>query len=767
MTEAFTDNHLTPAQDKPQNGLAGLKHWRHDLLAGLQVALVSLPLSLGIAIASGAPPVTGVISAIIAGIVYPILGGSYVTIAGPAAGLAPALLAGMLSLGNGDLADGYPLLLVAIFLTGLVQIVLTFFKVGEFAKIFPIPVMEGMLAAIGIIIIVKQLPLLWGDLTAPGKSIPLAILRLPSSLWMAHAKAISIGTVCLFLMFWLSQTKLRFTRFIPPPLFVVCIGIVMGYLLELDAKFLISMPDNILKEGFTLPDFSRVWQDSSLWLRIAIVVLTLTLIDGIESLATVAAVDKIDPFQRRSDPNKTLRAMGVSNILSSIAGGLTIIPGGIKSRANVDAGGRTLWANGYNAVCLVIFLLAGKELIDRIPLATLAAILVYVGWRLCEPTVWRKVTVVGTEQLLLFIFTILSVLAVDLLFGIIAGIIAKIILILYLQLPSPRDVLTNQVTLGQIPGILTTHFKELFATPVRRQQNHHRNGREVHSIYLSSITSFNLLLLEKALEQIPQQSDVALVLTPTARIIDHTALEHLHYFQEQCLRDARKCEIHGMEIFHRFSNHPLAGGLHDARLRKEKEHFTMRQQALSEFGRQHDWNFSPAIISPLNEFHFHILARGSDKEECNVIQGCYNNLTIKIFDYKYTDIPQYFVNTNHTMIMIDLTGAAPIPNFILEPEGYVGGHLIYDQAIHLTTGLNFLHRFHLHGDDESAVQEFFSPDLIRFFDTHPNFYLETRNNKLIAFRVDAELEAIASLPVLLSLVDAIAHNCLTPLGKTA
>jgi carbonic anhydrase len=129
-------------QEKPQNGAKGLKHWRYDLLVGIQVALVSLPLSLGIAIASGAPAVTGVISSIIAGLIFPFLGGAYVTISGPAAGLAPALL-----LGGGDLAAGYPLLLVAICLTGLVQIVLSLFKAGRFALFLPVTVVEGMLAA--------------------------------------------------------------------------------------------------------------------------------------------------------------------------------------------------------------------------------------------------------------------------------------------------------------------------------------------------------------------------------------------------------------------------------------------------------------------------------------------------------------------------------------------------------------------------------------------------------------------------------------------
>src|SRR5271170_932649 len=145
------------SMEKPENGIAGLKHWRHDLLAGLVVSLISVPFSLGIAVASGAPPICGLISAIIAGLVLPFLGGSYVTISGPAAGLAPALLAGMLLLGRGNKEIGYPLLLVAICLTGVVQIVLAKFKLARFAAVFPTSVVEGMLAAIGLLIIAKQL----------------------------------------------------------------------------------------------------------------------------------------------------------------------------------------------------------------------------------------------------------------------------------------------------------------------------------------------------------------------------------------------------------------------------------------------------------------------------------------------------------------------------------------------------------------------------------------------------------------------------------
>src|SRR5882724_8220241 len=155
-TLALTAHPTAVSLEKPQNGIAGLKHWRHDILAGMVVSLISLPFSLGIAVASGAPPITGITSAIIAGFVLPFLGGSYVTISGPAAGLAPVLLAGMLTLGHGSLDEGYPRLLVAICLAGVVQVFLSWIKAARFAAVFPAAVVEGMLAAIGLLIIAKQ-----------------------------------------------------------------------------------------------------------------------------------------------------------------------------------------------------------------------------------------------------------------------------------------------------------------------------------------------------------------------------------------------------------------------------------------------------------------------------------------------------------------------------------------------------------------------------------------------------------------------------------
>src|SRR3954454_5984338 len=203
------------AAEKPRNGLGGLKHWRHDLLAGLVVSLISVPFSLGIAVASGAPPICGLISAIIAGLVLPFLGGSYVTISGPAAGLAPALLAAMIILGRGDLKIGYPLLLVAICLTGLVQVVLARFRAARFCALFPTTVVEGMLASIGLLIIAKQLPLLFGHKFHAHEFWGI-VAEAPSQFLRMEPKFFLLGTACLVLTFALGSLKARWMKVVPP-----------------------------------------------------------------------------------------------------------------------------------------------------------------------------------------------------------------------------------------------------------------------------------------------------------------------------------------------------------------------------------------------------------------------------------------------------------------------------------------------------------------------------------------------------------------------
>ena len=746
------------AEEKPHNGIAGLRHWRHDLLSGMQVALVSLPLSLGIAIASGAPPVTGLVSAIIAGFVFPFLGGAYVTISGPAAGLAPALLAGMLLLGNGDVAAGYPLVLVAICLAGIVMILLSIFRAGNLVAMFlPVTVVEAMLAAIGIMIIVKQVPALLGDLSPGGKTIPASIAKLPDSFLNIEPSVFAIGGLCLFLMFFLNRTRSVALRKVPPPLTVCALGIALGYVFNLDPAYLIEMPDNVLQGGITMPAFDAVWSRPELWGSVLLIVVTLTLIDSVESLATIRAVDKIDPYQRKARPNVTLRAMGISNVLSSLFGGLTIIPGGIKSRANIDAGGRTLWANFYNAVFLLIFLFFAKELIGRIPLAAIGAVIVYVGWRLCEPTVFARTFAIGRDQFFVFIVTIGAILATDLLIGILIGVAAQILLLSYLLTPSLRLVLTGRVSFMQMLRILAATMLDLFRSPVLRAKQEVDSGRAQTQLSLASLSGFNLFPLERVLAAVPRNTGIALNLSESGRIVDHTTMEYLHQFKEECVREGRPFSIQGMERFHPFTEHPLATRMRDARFVKEREKRSTREQEMAEAAQRFGLAFAPDTVATINEHDFVYLRRGSDREEHNVMTGEYRGCYVKLFDYSHTAAPDYYVEHRHTALILQpaATDAGPLPNLAIAPGSYLERYLVAEYAEVELSDLDpaIADHYRAYADDPKRAHALMvaslAPQLLR----HPGFYLEIRNSAVLAFRPDKPLESPAELTALLAFAD--------------
>jgi carbonic anhydrase len=563
------------AIEKPQNGVAGLKHWRYDLLAGLQVAMMGIPLSLGIAVASGAPPVCGIISAIIAGFVFPFLGGAYITISGPAAGLAPALLAGTLALGHGDLEAGYPLLLVAISIVGVVQVILSIFNAGRFALFFPISVVEGMLMAIGMLIIVKQVPAFLGYITPPIKSIPKALMLIPEQIMGLNPLICAIGAVTLFLLFFISgilgRIKGTWPKLVPVPLVVIVLAGLASWILGLEEKWLIQVPLDIFEHGIVLPHFGEALTRPDLWGAFLLIIVTLTLIDGTESLATIAAIDKIDPFKRKSNPNVTLRAMGVANTASSLLGGLTIIPGGLKSTTNMLAGGRTLWANFYYACFQLIILLFAAALINLIPKSALAGLLIWIGWKLCSNKVFKRIFSVGKEQMFIAMVNVVVTLATsDILDGMIVGTLTKIVLLV-------KDVVRASAEDPEGRGVGAA-FKELFRNPVIRIGDG-RSAREVmtvsanavlrgtveemknpYKIYLSSATCMNLVKLDAALKKIvvPEGMKANYMLILAGKVVDHTTMEYLHGFQDRAIEAGHTCVLVGMEHFRGLSDHTLA-----------------------------------------------------------------------------------------------------------------------------------------------------------------------------------------------------------------
>lgn len=527
---------LTVPTEKPRNGLAGLKHWRYDLRSGFTVAMISLPFSMGIAITSGAPPICGIMSAIIAGFVLPFLGGSYVTISGPAAGLATALFAGMIHLGHARLghnastsellAVGYPLALVAIAIAGVLQVILAKLKVARLSAIFPAAAIQGMLAAIGLMIIVKQIPLFMG-VKFEAHEFWAVLGEVPRHVESMSPQVFALGVGCLAALFVLSALPGRLLKVMPPPVWVFLAGtIVSTLILKLDKSHLINVPDS-LEHGVVFPQFGEAFSHAALWLPLAYLVVTLLLIDATESLATIAAVDKIDPYRRRSDPDQTLLAMGVSNGASSLLGGLTIIPGIVKSTANILGGGRTQWANFYNACFLLTFVLLGSYVIDMVPMAVLAAILVFIGYKLCKPALWLKVARVGTEQFVIFSTTVLVTLTTDLLIGIGAGIVLELLLNLwYVGL---WHTLRNGSEFAKLN--FAVRFLSLFRNPVSQREL----DEGTYHLYLDGpLVCFNLFHVIRELGQLPHGTQaVYLHLSSRVPLVDHTTGESLRHFLEE------------------------------------------------------------------------------------------------------------------------------------------------------------------------------------------------------------------------------------------
>lgn len=536
-----------PGTEKPQNGLKGLKYFFYDLWAGFMVSLISLPFSLGIAIASGVPAIAGVYSAIIAGLILPFLGGSYVTISGPAVGLAPAILFSVLLLGNGDPMVGYTLALVAIFTAGLIQMGMAAAKLGRFGDMFPNACVKGMLIGIGLWAVVRQIPLIFGN-KFKEQSFWGIVGEIPRQIPNIETNVFISGMTALLLMFGLNALlKKKSFGGIPKQLIVVLVatvcGTALGSILGISAQHLIHLPSNVL-DGFQWPNFIGFRENignHTFAINFFTVVLMFVIIDSVESLATISAIDKDDPYARKSNPNWTLFAMGFSNFVSSMCGGLTIIPGGVKSKANIEAGGKTQWANFWNAICLIFYMVAAQPIIKLLPLSVLGAIVIFIGYKLCAPRVWVKLLRVGKEQFLIGAVTAITTVSYGIMEGIALGMGIKLVSILYY---SVRAEVFEKSSLFSL-------FLSLFRNPIIRQES---DGTIYHLYLNGPIVCFNRI--SQHLEKIPKgMSEIHFHFGRKVTIIDHTSADHFHRFTQEF---KGKCFWNGRGALHPLSGHPTA-----------------------------------------------------------------------------------------------------------------------------------------------------------------------------------------------------------------
>ena len=494
---------------------------RHDLPAGLSVFLVALPLCLGIALASGAPLYAGLLSGIIGGLVVALVSGAQLAVSGPAAGLTTLVAASIISLGD------YKLFLLAVIVAGLFQLLLGVLKLGDIANYFPSAVIKGMLAAIGIILISKQIPLALGydkpDFWTSG------FLNLFSSKnFLGNIEsfnhhitigAILISVVSLVIIILLQQPFAKKLKVIPTPLLVVVTGIIINILFtnsasgfSLKQTQLVNIPSNIFA-SITFPEFSKFFSNIEIWKDGLIIGLLATL----ETLLCIEAIDKLDRRNRITPVNRELIAQGVGNMVCGLLGAIPMTAVVVRGAANVDAGGRTKLSAFTHGLFLLLAVLLIPFVLNRIPYASLAAILLSTGYNLTKPKLFRNMWSLGWKQFLPFVFTILVILCTDLLIGVSIGLLISVYF------------------------IIQNNFK----TEYKITKTKHLDI-ETHYIKLNSnVTFLNKVQLRKSLDEVPEYS-VLTIDGSNCNFIDYDILEIISEYHSKA--HERHIELHLIAI---------------------------------------------------------------------------------------------------------------------------------------------------------------------------------------------------------------------------
>lgn len=508
---------------KQEGFLANLKY---DAPASIIVFLVAVPLCLGIALASGAPLFAGVIAGIIGGIVVGSLSGSPVGVSGPAAGLAVIVLTAIQELG------AYEIFLSAVVVGGVVQLLLGFAKAGIIGYYFPSSVIKGMLSGIGIIIFLKQIPHAFGYDGDPEGDFSFAQIdgqntfsELSNMLnyispGVVIVSAISLGILILWEQGFMKRIPLF--KIIQGPLVVVVLGIILNLTfqgfpqLAIAAEHLVSLPvAGSLTEVvglFTLPDFSQVFTGPVL-----ITGVTIAVVASLETLLCVEATDKLDPYKRITPTNRELKAQGIGNMLSGMVGGLPITQVIVRSSANIQSGGRTKTSAILHGVILLCCAVAIPVVLNLIPLASLAAILILVGYKLAKPSIFKQMWAMGHAQFVPFIVTILGIVFTDLLMGIGMGLVVAIFYILYGSYKRPYFFKSEEYTPGQ---------------PIRLELS-------------EEVTFLNKASIMQTLNHIPDNRKLIIDASKTAHI-DPDVIEIIDDFRENASHRGVEVEMIGL-----------------------------------------------------------------------------------------------------------------------------------------------------------------------------------------------------------------------------
>ncbi len=561
--------HTTPSDSSTPSPLTPglLANFRFDAFAGFLVFLIAMPLCLAIARASGFPPIAGIWTAVIGGILCSLISNSQLTIKGPAAGLIVIVYGAVTELGNefgAGLSDGekamigYRLALGIGVTAGVIQILFGLLRAGRLADFFPLTPVHGMLASIGLIIIAKQAYELIGATPEKGAGPLVLIAGLPAAIGRMNPEIAVIGLVSLLILFGLPLVaeRIKWLKKVPAQLIVLLVAIGLGSVMVFDLdhehtflfpghffngdlhdeeymigpKFLVTIPNVIQNPGdaFALPDFRGVATATGLQY-----IMLFSLIGSLESLLSAKAIELLDPWRRKTNFDRDLLAVGIANTIASSVGALPMISEIVRSKANIDNGARTRGANLYHGLFLLAFVLLFPALIHKIPLAALGAMLVYTGFRLASPREFVRTYRVGSEQFIIFVGTILAILSTDLLIGIGIGIAIKIIFHLWNGCPIFSLIRADVEAVSEGDSLVILVVRQ------------------------AAVFSNWLGLRSTILKEAEGREEVVIDLSRT-RLVDHTVMEKLHQLSDDFTREGKRLSVIGLDEHKPLAEHPLA-----------------------------------------------------------------------------------------------------------------------------------------------------------------------------------------------------------------
>lgn len=712
-------------ESTPKTGIKGLiENWQSDLIAAVSVALIALPLSLGIALAAGAPAMSGIFSAIVGGVVTTLYRGGHISVNGPAKGVIGVILLGIVLMDDGS-GQAFNYVLAAVVVSGGIQMLLGIMKLGRLAEIFHTSVIHGILAAIGIIIFAKQIHVAMGthsDSPSIIQNLIDAVLYLPQ----ANPFVIIISITGLLLLLLHSKISYRFFHFLPAPMWVIALSIPFVYVFnffelqtlsflgkeyEVGPNLLLDIPDKIM-DSIMFPNFGKI-NTIEFWTT----VFSILIITSIESLAIAKAVDKIDPYKRKTDLNKDLTGIGLSTMVAGCIGGLPIIAVIIRSTVNIHNGAKTKWSNMYQGILLLLFIVVLSPIMTKVPLCAFAILLVYTGFKLASPSVFKQAYNQGTEQLIFFIGTMILTLYTNLLIGLLGGLLLALV----------THMLLARLSILQF-------FKMIYKSRTKLV----KISDDDYDLKIRGVANFlGILKIDKIISKIPSGVNVNIDLSET-RLVGMTYMDYLVEYLKTQRATGGKVFITGLDSHVSLStyNRALKISLSDTSTK-----LSLRQKRLRNLATEKDYQFSSQVdwnTIYLKKFHFFEIRPIERKYNC--LKGTYKESKVawEVADVTFNEGNAFTAETFNTTLMI-LKLNKKLPIFTMEKEGVL--EKIIDRVMAFTgyKDINFemypdfSKKFLLMGPDEDEIRSFFTDEIIQFFENHQIYHIESNGESMVIF----------------------------------